>query len=198
MVSILPHCCNSSSLLQALGDRSESTTTSGISSLLLFFFPSSQARSMYLTIFSLFFFFHSVVFQKGNIRNILTSDPAELSNKKCTCVNNRFQGITLTVDWLNWVQMRRSLKQVDSKQLYNPVPQEVRVSWRSEFGVSCYTSRSENQVPAEDGPSGPRFSSPGERERSTVIAMGVNMLQHCSVSNSPLTHNPFVTLSYHF
>ena len=35
---------------------------------------------------------------------ILTSDPAGLSDEKCTCVNNRcIQGITLTVDGLNWV-----------------------------------------------------------------------------------------------
>ena len=58
--------------------------------------------------------------------NILTSDPAELSNKKCTGVNNsciqsKISGDNcgLTVDGLNWVQMRRSLKQVGVKQLYN-------------------------------------------------------------------------------
>ena len=43
--------------------------------------------------------------------------------------------------------------------------------------------------PREAEPSGPRLSSPGERERNTVMAIrvGVNMLQFCSVSNSPLT-----------
>ena len=85
----------------------------------------------------------------------MTSDPAELSNKKCTCVNNRWirskmSGDTLTVDGLSWVQMWRSLKQVGVKQL-----QEIRVSWRSEFGVSCCSSRSENQVSAQAAPSGP-------------------------------------------
>ena len=45
----------------------------------------------------------------------------------------------------------------------------------------------------EAGPSGPRLSSPGERERNAVMAIrvGVNMLQFCSVSN-PLSHTtPF-------
>ena len=43
--------------------------------------------------------------------------------------------------------------------------------------------------PREAGPTGPRLSSPGERERNTVMAnrLGVNMLQFCSVSNS-LSH----------
>ena len=66
------------------------------------------------------------------------------------------------------MQMRRSLKQVHVKQLYNPVLQEVRVSWRSEFGVSCCSSRSENQVPAEAGPSGPRLSSQ-ENEKEVLL-----------------------------
>ena len=51
---------------------------------------------------------------------ILISDPAELSNKKCTCLNNRcmrskISGDNLTVDGLSWVQMRRSLRQGTSK-----------------------------------------------------------------------------------
>ena len=48
----------------------------------------------------------------------------------------------------------------------------------------------ENHVPAEAEPPGPRLSSPGERKGKAVIARrvgGVNMLQFCSVSNSPLT-----------
>ena len=41
----------------------------------------------------------------------------------------------------------------------------------------------------QSGPSGPRLSSPGERERNAFMAIGVgvNMLQFCSVSNS-LSH----------
>ena len=43
--------------------------------------------------------------------------------------------------------------------------------------------------PREAGPPGPRLSSPRERERNAVIAItvGVNILQFCSASNSPLT-----------
>ena len=53
----------------------------------------------------------------------------------------------------------------------------------------------ENHVP------GSRLSSPGERERNAAMTrrVGVNMLQLCSVSNSPLTQQylswPFRTLS---
>ena len=43
--------------------------------------------------------------------------------------------------------------------------------------------------PREPGPPGPRLSSPGKREKNTVVAIGVgvNMLQFCSVPNS-LSH----------
>ena len=127
--------------------------------------------------------------------NILTFDQAELSNKKCTYVNNRcirskISGDTLTVDGLNWVQMRHSLKQVDVKQLYNPVLQEVRVSWRSEFGVSCCSSRSENQVPAEAGPSRPPVEQPRRMRNKCCYSQkswGSICCSLCSVSNSPLT-----------
>ena len=46
----------------------------------------------------------------------------------------------------------------------------------------------ENQHPERLGPPGPRLSSSVERERNTVVAIGVgvNMLQFCSVSNSLL------------
>ena len=132
--------------------------------------------------------------------NIMTSDPAELSNKKCTCVNNRcirskISGHTLTVDGLNWVHMRRSLKQVDVKQLYYPVLQEVRLSWRSEFGVSCCSSRIENQVPAEAGPSGPPVEQPHRMRKKSCYSQkswGSICCSFCPVSNSPLRHNPFV------
>ena len=54
-------------------------------------------------------------------------------------------------------------KKVDGEQLYNSVHRE-------------------NQHPE-------RLSCPGERERNAVMAIrvGVNMLQFCSVSNSPLS-----------
>ena len=49
------------------------------------------------------------------------------------------------------------------------------------------------------GPQDPRLSSPAERERSAAKDKGTGgQYVVCSVSNSPLTHNPFVTLSQPF
>ena len=74
----------------------------------------------------------------------------------------------------------------------------VESRWMSNYYITPVTRSSdqlerrcwnENYVPAEAGPPGPRLSSPGERERNAVMArrVGVDMLQFCSVSNSPLT-----------
>ena len=75
--------------------------------------------------------------------------------------SQRYQGITLTVDGLNcdahWSRW------VGVKQSYNPVLQEVRVSWRSEFGFSCCSSKQWEPDPAEAGPS----ESPVEQHRRT-------------------------------
>ena len=89
-------------------------------------------------------------------------------------------------------------KQVDVKQLYNPVPGTVRVSWSQLVGVQVAAQSSENQLPAEDlGPQDPWLSSSAEWERSTAKDRGTwgQYVAVCSVSNSPLTHNPFTTLS---
>ena len=47
------------------------------------------------------------------------------------------------------------------------------------------------------GPSGPLFEQPVELERSAAKDRGTwgQYVSVCSVSNSPLTHNPFATLS---
>ena len=52
---------------------------------------------------------------------------------------------------------------MDVKQLYNPVPQTVRVSWGQLVEVLVAVQGSENQLPAEGlGPQDPRLSSPAE------------------------------------
>ena len=67
-------------------------------------------------------------------------------------------------------------------------------------GVSCSCS-SRQWEPAPDrglaALSDPRLSSPAEWERSAAIVRGTwgQYVAVCSVSNSPLTHNPFATLS---
>ena len=47
------------------------------------------------------------------------------------------------------------------------------------------------------GPQDLRLNSPEEQERSTAKDNGTGgqYVAVCSVSNSPLTHNPFVTIS---
>ena len=70
-------------------------------------------------------------------------------------------------------------------------------------GVSCSWSSSccsRQWDPASDrglGPTGPRLSSPAEWRRSAAVVRRTwgQYVAVCSISNSPLTHNPFATLS---
>ena len=70
-------------------------------------------------------------------------------------------------------------------------------------GVSCgwsssCISRQWEPAPSRGlGPQEPRLSSPAEWERSAAKDRGTwgQYVVVCSVSNSPLTHNPFATLS---
>ena len=92
----------------------------------------------------------------------------------------------------NWDAHR---KQVDIKQLYDPVPQTARVSWNQLVGVGVAVRGSENQLPAEGfGPQEHGFSSPAEWERSAATVRGTWYFTVCSVFNSLLTRNPFATL----
>ena len=73
-----------------------------------------------------------------------------------------------------------------------------RHEWSQIVGVRVAVRGSENQLPAEGlGPQGPRLSSPAEWERCAALVRGTwgQYVAVCSVSNSPLTHNPFATLS---
>ena len=123
--------------------------------------------------------------------NILTPDPAGLSDEKCTCVNNRCIRSKISGDNLDCRQVELSTN-----------VKLARSRWASNYYITPATGSSdqlerrcwnENHVPAEAGPPGHRLSSPGERERNAAMArrVGVNMLQFCSVSNSPLTDNTF-------
>ena len=127
----------------------------------------------------------------------MTSDLAELSNKKCNSVNNRCIRSKISGDNLDflWVELGVDVTSTRSRLWYNPVRQEVQLVGVRVLEIRC---QRENQLQTEGlRPSGPWLSSPGERERSAAIARRaeVNMLQFCSVSNSPLTRNPFATLS---
>ena len=57
--------------------------------------------------------------------NILTFDPAV--NQGTGASGRRYQGITMTVDGLNWVQMRRSQEAGERQLWYNLVRQEVQL-----------------------------------------------------------------------
>ena len=94
--------------------------------------------------------------------------------------------------------LRRPQEVSDIKQLYNRVPQTAWVSWSQLVVVRVAVRGSENQLPAEGlSPQDPQLSSPAEWERSVAIVRGTwgEYVAVCSVSNSPLTHNPFATLS---
>ena len=131
-------------------------------------------------------------FKRSSLCNILTSDLARLSDEKCTCVNNRFIWSKISGDNLDCRRVELSI-----------IVTLARGRWASNYYITPATGNSdqlerrywnENHVPAEAGPPGPRLSSPGEQERNAAIARrvgGVNMLQFCSVSNSPLTDNTF-------
>ena len=79
----------------------------------------------------------------------------------------------------------------------------ARSRWMSNYYITPATGSSdqferrcwnENHFPAEAWPPGLRLSSPGERERSAAKDEGTRgsiCYSLCSVSNSPLTHNPF-------
>ena len=126
--------------------------------------------------------------------NILTFDPAV--NQETGASGQRYH-----LDmWTGWIRCRCDAhkKQVGIKQLYNPMPPTVWISWSQVVGDGVAVRGSENQLPAEGlSPQEPRLSSPAEWERSAAIVWATwgQYVAVCSVSNSPLTHNPFATLS---
>ena len=74
--------------------------------------------------------------------NILTFDLAV--NQETGASGGRYQDMTLTVDGLNYDAHG---KKMDVKQLYNPVPQTVRVSWSQlvEFELQFRAVRTSSQ-----------------------------------------------------
>ena len=94
------------------------------------------------------------------------------------------------------MQMRRP--QVGFKQLYNPVPQTVRVSWSQLVGVRVAVRCSENQLPAEGlGPQDPRLSSPAEWEKKCCYSQRNWGSIYCSLFSLQLTSHD-TTLSQPF
>ena len=101
---------------------------------------------------------------------------------------------------MGWIQCKcyTHRKLVGVKQWYNPVQQTVELVGVRQLERRCCR---ENQHPAEGyGPSGPPIEQSAEWERSAdkdKETRGQDVAV-CSVSNSPLTHNLFATLSQPF
>ena len=109
--------------------------------------------------------------------------------KKCTCLNNRRIRSRISGDqgrpWLSRGWIERKIVMLAGSW------------WTTNYYITPVTGSSDQlermlewgPCPREARAPGPRLSSPKERERNAVMAIrvGVNMLQFCSVSNSPLT-----------
>ena len=130
--------------------------------------------------------------------NILTSDPAKLSDEKCTCVNNRCIRSKISGDNLDCrrVELSANVTLTRSRWTANNYITRCCRKFRSvgdQSLKSVFQFEGWELDPAEVGPPGLRLSSPGERERNAAIARewGSICWNLCSVSNSPLTHKPF-------
>ena len=106
--------------------------------------------------------------------------------------------------WTGWIRWGCDghKKQVDVKQLYNLVPQTVRVSWSQLVEVPVAVRSSENQLPAEGlGPQDPRLSSPAEWETKCCYSQRNWGSICCSLFSLQVTshtqpfRNSFATLS---
>ena len=90
-----------------------------------------------------------------------------------------------------WCRCDAHKKQVDVKQWYNPVQQEVQLVGVRVLEIRC---QCENQLQTEGlWSSGPPVEQLRRMRKKCCYSQ--NMLQFCSVSNSPLTRNPFATIS---
>ena len=143
----------------------------------------------------------SVQSQVASYCNILTSYPAGQSDEKCTCVNHRCirskisgdQGITLTVDELNWEQMWRS-QEVGGRQIIILTRrQEVQISWRKDVGIRTMSQQRLGPRPPVEQPrrTGKKCCY-GQKSRGHYVAVvfSLQLTSHTII--------PFVTLSNPF
>ena len=121
----------------------------------------------------------------------MTFDPAV--NQETGASGRRYQGITLIVDGLNWVQIWRPQEAGGRKQCYNPAQQEVQLVWSQLLQFEAVRTSFQERA----GPSGPRLSSPAERERSAAKDRGTGG-QYVAVSVQSPTHLSHITLSQPF
>ena len=126
--------------------------------------------------------------------NILTFDLAV--NQGIGASSRRHQDIALTC---GRVEFSADATQVGVKQLYNPVPQTVPVSWSQlqlKFKLLFEAVRTSSQQRAWALRTPSWAAQQNEKEvLLKTEELGGQYVAICSVSNSPLTHNPFATLS---
>ena len=127
---------------------------------------------------------------KSNKCNILTFDQA---------VN--WEGVASRYSlnlWTGWIRCNCDAhgKRVCGKQVYNPVPQTVELVGVSYRWSSSCSSRQWEPAPSRGlGPSGPQAEQPRRIRKKCCYGQRNLGSICCSLFNSPLTHNPFVTLS---
>ena len=101
---------------------------------------------------------------------------------------------------MGWIRCKCDAhkKQVGVKQLYNPVPRRVGVSWgqlqlKFELQFEAVRTSSQQWAWALRTPS---WAAQQNEKRSASIVRGTGgqYVAVCSVSNSPLTQNPFAPL----
>ena len=122
-----------------------------------------------------------------------TSLALSLCNQGTGASGRRYQGLTLTVDGLNWCRCDAHRKQVDIKQWYNPVRQGVQLVWSQLLQFEAVRTSSQRRA----GPRAPRLSSPAERERSAAKDGGTGS-QYVAVFVQCPTHLSHITLSQPF
>ena len=127
------------------------------------------------------------------ICNILTFNP--VVNQETGASSRRYH-----LDmWTGWIRYgcNTHRKQMGFKKLYNPVPQTVQVSWSQlKFELQFEAVRPSTQQKAWALRT-PGWAAQQNEKRSAAIvrATGGQYVAVCLVSNSPITHNPFATLS---
>ena len=143
-----------------------------------------------------FLFFSSFIFDCLIVCYILTFDPAV--NREIGASSRRYQDITLTVDRLNSVQMWRSQDAGGCQTIILPGATESWVSW-SQLQLKFEAVRTSSQQRPW------ALRSPGwaaQQNKKEVLLkteeLGGQYVAVYPVSNSPLTHKPFATLSQTF
>ena len=90
--------------------------------------------------------------------------PSRQSRNRCIRSKTSRYNLDLWTGWIRW-RCDAHKKQVDVRQLYNPVPQTVWVSWSQFVGVRVAVRGNENQLETEGlGPQDPGWAAQQNEE----------------------------------